>query len=86
MGHFDPDLLGNISKAIWRTLRPQSCLSSDRGELVSKIESNIPFCPGCVCSYALARENDLSFSLGASENQAIVPVPKVFVWKELAET
>ena len=43
----------NISKAIWRTLRPPSCLSWGCGELVSRIESNMPFC-ACVCSYAYA--------------------------------
>ena len=43
----------NISKVIWRMLRPSSCLSSDWGELVSRIESNIPFCV-CVCPYAYA--------------------------------
>ena len=34
----------NISKAMWRTLRPQSCLSLGWGELVSRIESNMLFC------------------------------------------
>ena len=33
----------NISKAIWRMLRPPSCLSLGWGELVSRIESNMPF-------------------------------------------
>ena len=34
----------NISKAIWRTLRPPSCLSSGWGELVLGTGSNMPFC------------------------------------------
>ena len=40
----------NISKAIWRTLRPPSCLSLGWGELVSRIESNMLF---CACVYVL---------------------------------
>ena len=43
----------NISKAKWRTNRPPSCLSSGWGELVSRIESNMPFC-ACVCPYGYA--------------------------------
>ena len=43
----------NISKAIWRTNRPPSCLSLGWGKLVSRIESNMPFC-ACVCPYAYA--------------------------------
>ena len=43
----------NISKAIWRKLCLPSCLSSGWGELVSRIESNMPFC-ACVCPYAHA--------------------------------
>ena len=43
----------NISKAIWRTKRPTSCLRSGWGELVSRIESNMPFCTR-VCPYAYA--------------------------------
>ena len=43
----------NISKAIWRTLRAPSCFSSGWRELVSRIESNLPFC-ACVCPYAYA--------------------------------
>ena len=43
----------SISKAIWRTNRPPSCLSSGWGELVSRIESNMPFC-ACVCPYGYA--------------------------------
>ena len=42
-----------ISKAIWWTLRPPSCLSSGWGKLVLKLESNMPFC-ACVCSYVYA--------------------------------
>ena len=50
-----PRLLADISNAIWpwRTLRPPSCLSFGRGELVSRIESNMPFF-ACVCPYAYA--------------------------------
>ena len=48
---FCPRPHANIWKAIWRTLRPPSCLSLDWGELVSRIESNMPFCV-CVCPYA----------------------------------
>ena len=45
----------NISNAIWlwRTLRPPSCLLLGRRELVSRIESNVPF-SACVCPYAYA--------------------------------
>ena len=44
----------NISKAIWRTKCPPSYLSSSSGELVSRIESNMPFC-ACACpAYAYA--------------------------------
>ena len=43
----------NISKAIWRTLCPPSCLSLGRGELVWRIESNMPFCM-CLCYYTYA--------------------------------
>ena len=43
----------NISKLMWRTLRPPSCLSSGWGELVSRNESNMPF-SACVCPYAYA--------------------------------
>ena len=42
----------NISKAIGRM---QSCLSSGWGELVSRIESKMPFC-ACGCPYAYAYE------------------------------
>ena len=42
----------NISKAVWCM---PSCLSSGSGELVSRIESNMPFCL-CVCPYAHAYE------------------------------
>ena len=42
----------NISKAIGRM---QSCLSSGWGELVSRIESNMPFC-ACGCAYAYTYE------------------------------
>ena len=46
----------NISNAIWpwRTLRPPSCFSLGRGELVPRIESNMPFF-ACVCPYALVK-------------------------------
>ena len=39
----------NISKAIWRTLRSPSCFLLGWGELVSRIESNMPLCL-CLCA------------------------------------
>ena len=51
----------NISKAMWRTLRRLSCLSSGWGEVVLRIESN----------YAILRVRvSLCLCLCASENQA----------------
>ena len=43
----------NISKAIWRKKRSPSCSSSGWGELVSRIESNMPFWV-CLCPYVYA--------------------------------
>ena len=48
-----PKTRANISKAIWRTLCPSSCLSWGWGDLVSRIDTNITFC-ACVCPYAYA--------------------------------
>ena len=70
ISHFDPDLMqtqqtvshANIWEAIWRTKRPPSCLSLGWGELVSRIESNLPFC-ACVRPYAYELVKTLSKNL-----------------------
>ena len=48
--HRSPRPHVNVSKALWRTLRPTSCLSLGWGELVSRIESNMLF---RACVYVL---------------------------------
>ena len=68
MGHFDPDLMRTYQKQ-YGGPSPPSCLSLGWGDLVSRIESNMPFC-ACVCPWLMVM-------------RWWKPGQRVFVWKRI---